>query len=193
MLCAREDLSIFSNIQQQLFDLNFIQNLKTELQIISPIIEFLNNVKDQNLVDATSKLLGFQLEIKDLTIFTEIRNKCITKQGLLGCFLDPNIERNCLLIYMRSITEYVSDLTESIIHSFSMLKRNEGIFRKFKEKKLSFIDFWTNIKDFEEHQDLADLALRIYEIPASAYFENIPEFEDHLENLEDLITISLNN
>lgn len=193
MLCAKEELSIPPDVQVELYTLNLVANVKDEIENISPILEFMNELPSKGLVWATGKCLELQpslLQFKEE--YDSFKKKCLTPYGLLGQYLNPATNRQTLLLHMRTITELIfENHSDEVTKSFSLYKRNEDIFKRLKQKKLDYIDYWVNIKDFEEHAELATLALKIWNIPSSSVIKKMPSLDKGVANFEKLFTIYL--
>lgn len=193
MLCAVEDLNIPHEIQSELYNLELVRNTKQEIENVSSILEFMDNLPTKSLVWATRKCL----EMKPTSMefeqdYEHFRKKCLTPYGLLGSYLHPDCERSSMFLHMKCITELIVDKhSKEVLRSFSLFKRHEDIFRKLKSKKMDYVNFWINVKDFEEHTELAVLALKIWSFPSSSILRKIPKFDYETENIEKLLTIFL--
>lgn len=102
MLCAKEELNIPPEVQVDLYTLDLVPNVKDEIENISPILEFMNEVPSKCLVWATGKCLELQpslLTFKEQ--YDNFKKKCLTQYGLLGLYLDPSTNRQTLFLHMR--------------------------------------------------------------------------------------------
>lgn len=182
-LCASEELLIEDDVQQLLFHKSFATNLKQELAILTPIWEIISESRQRNLIWATDKILRTQSPlIKFANDYNEWKIRCLTPQGLLGVFLSSK-EKGLLTLYMRRISDFVMEFKNPpLTTSYIGYRRDEHIFTQCAENNLSYIDFWDSVAEDEDHGQLAELAKKLWNLPASCCITETPDFDESLSD-----------
>lgn len=190
------NVMIPSEIQEQIFKQSFISTVKQEILLLTPIWDIINIIKvHDSLIGVTEKFLKLKsprMDLKDL--FETAVNKGLSIYGLVGYYLSPSCDRQLLVTSMRRINTFIMNQENQgsvgIVSSFAKFIRNTNEFEELKTRNLKYIDFWTFIKEGnKDHEILAKLALRLYNMTTSAYLENIPEFTG--DKKDKMMTICL--
>lgn len=167
-ICAESDLDVSEQIRNFIFTSSTKESLKKEIEILRPLWNVIEEMNNDNLAEATKKLLMWKWKGNNLDKFEKYMKKAITLQGITGYFLDVSHDREVLQAYMTTITDFILEhLDADGLDSYVLYKSKKKPFNNSKLMKMSPEKYWSLI---EGHNNLTTFAKKVLNIPSSSFF-----------------------
>lgn len=174
-ICLESQHKIKSDVKKLLFDDEFVDSIEKQIQVLDPVSKLINKCQSNEcrLDEAAELWLKLQIKLNGISMYRkeiEIRQSMALNQyALTGYYLNPNMDKSILSFkHKHKINNFLlKNLSHNGLNSKYDFENQKGIFNTLNDKQIQKPEvYWSLAK--ETHPELADLASRLFGIPASS-------------------------
>ncbi|EEZ99876.1 hypothetical protein TcasGA2_TC002658 [Tribolium castaneum] len=170
-LAAEETIKLKQEIIQLLFDDEFIDEVKTTIEVSNPVCKLINECQSSSctIADACEKWTHLQLPAEFEDVLKRRRDMALNIYSLTSNFLHPLYRgRSLNQTQVDMVHDYlVATLSAEGLMSFHQFCSSEDIFETLERKNICCPKVFWGLAE-RKHPELASVALKLINIPASS-------------------------